>query len=69
MPILLQFKPNLIMISAGYDSCKGDPIGKLFDLTPEVYAWIISVIRKSGFRNIITVLEGGYDYKNLADCV
>ena len=57
------------MISAGYDSCKGDPIGKTFDLTPEVYAWIVSVIRKSGFRNIVAVLEGGYDYKNLADCV
>ena len=69
VPVLFQFKPELVMISAGYDSCKGDPIGQTFHLCPEVYAWIVSVIRRVGFKNIVSVLEGGYDLRNLADCV
>ena len=26
-PVYFQFKPDLLFISAGYDSCAGDPVG------------------------------------------
>ena len=67
-PLYLQFKPDLLFISAGYDSCEGDPVGQTFHLTPEVYAWIVAAIRKAGCKNIVTVLEGGYNFTNLANC-
>ncbi len=28
-PIIKEFDPSLILISSGFDACKGDPIGKV----------------------------------------
>ncbi len=39
-PIIKEFKPDLIYVSAGFDSCRGDPLGGL-DLLPEGYAYMI----------------------------
>lgn len=33
-----------------------------------MYAWIIAALRKAGCKNIIAVLEGGYNFENLANC-
>lgn len=38
-PIIEEFEPDLILISAGFDSAQGDPIGG-FKLTPEGYAYM-----------------------------
>jgi len=38
-PIIEEFKPDLIIISAGFDSAHGDPLGG-FKLTPEGYAYM-----------------------------
>lgn len=35
-PIITEFNPQLILISAGYDSAMGDPLGKINN-TPEGY--------------------------------
>jgi len=38
-PIIRKFEPELIVVSAGFDSAHGDVLGK-FDVTPLGYAWI-----------------------------
>jgi len=38
-PIIREFKPDLIIISAGFDSAKGDPLGGI-SVTPVGYAWM-----------------------------
>ena len=49
----------MIIISAGFDSAKGDPLGGIA-VSPVGYAWITQ-----GLRNIqpciSVILEGGYD--------
>jgi histone deacetylase 6 len=38
-PIIREFAPDLIIISAGFDSAKGDPLGEV-SVTPVGYAWM-----------------------------
>jgi acetoin utilization deacetylase AcuC-like enzyme len=65
------FKPELVMISAGFDAADGDPMGGLC-LTPETYAeltrLVVAYSRKSGQGRIVSVLEGGYEIESLAAC-
>jgi histone deacetylase 6 len=36
IPITKEFKPDLIIVSAGFDCAKGDPLGQM-NLSPEGY--------------------------------
>jgi acetoin utilization deacetylase AcuC-like enzyme len=63
------FKPDLVLISAGFDSRKGDPLGQ-FTLGDEDFAELTSLLlevadKHAGGR-LISVLEGGYNLKGLA---
>ena len=62
-PIIKKFDPDMIIISAGFDSAKGDPLGGI-SISPIGYAWITQ-----GLRNIqsclAVVLEGGYSLEAL----
>jgi acetoin utilization deacetylase AcuC-like enzyme len=66
---LQDFKPQLTIISAGFDAHKADPMAKL-EWQDEDYAWLgrfISAINKEGVNNkILAVLEGGYNLDALA---
>ena len=61
--------PDLILISAGYDAMRGDPLGG-FTLEPDDYATWITRLRER-FRDapIIALMEGGYVPARLADGV
>ncbi len=68
-PELEKFKPELILISAGFDGHREDPLGRLlftedgFEfMTKEILQWS----KKFGC-GIVSVLEGGYGLKSLAD--
>jgi len=67
-----KFKPQLIFISAGFDSHKDDPIGSL-GLETEDFATmsriVVDLASKYSDSKIISVLEGGYNPEALADCV
>ena len=67
---LAEFKPNLILISAGFDGHRDDPLSQLGLLTAD-YAWLTNEIVKiaddSAAGRIISSLEGGYNLKALAD--
>ena len=64
------FKPNLILISAGFDGHRDDPLSQLELLTAD-YAWLTNEIVKisnlTAAGRIISSLEGGYNLVALAD--
>lgn len=64
-----KFKPELVMISAGFDSRLGDPLGK-FRLLDEDYQtltrWLRKIAEEFADGRLISVLEGGYSLEGLA---
>jgi acetoin utilization deacetylase AcuC-like enzyme len=58
--------PDLIVVSAGYDSMRGDPLGG-FTLEPPHYAELVGALRTAApFAPIAALLEGGYAPERVA---
>jgi acetoin utilization deacetylase AcuC-like enzyme len=71
MPVGRQYRPDLILISAGYDAHRHDPLGGLA-LDTQSFAGMASRMRGLGEElgaPVGAVLEGGYDLAALADSV
>jgi acetoin utilization deacetylase AcuC-like enzyme len=72
MPRLLDFKPEMIFISAGFDAHREDDMGQL-GLVEQDYAWITSrikdVARIHSAGRIVSCLEGGYNLSALGRSV
>lgn len=69
LPTLNNFSPDLLLISAGFDAHRLDPLAQL-DWEDEDFAWVTGKLmdvaeRRCGNR-IVSLLEGGYDLKGLA---
>ena len=66
------FKPELIIISAGFDSRKGDPLGQ-FNLTDEDFfdltKLVMGLAQEHCQSRIVSILEGGYDLTGLSKAV
>lgn len=61
------FDPELVVISAGFDAWKNDPVGGL-NLEVEDFAELTRIVL--GLRRpVVSVLEGGYDVEALPLCV
>lgn len=65
MPIACQFDPQLVLVSAGYDASKGDPLGEM-ELTAGCYAYMTSQLQKLAGGRVVCALEGGYRNKPTA---
>ncbi|MDA7964434.1 histone deacetylase family protein [Ruegeria sp.] len=69
-PRLRAFKPELIIISAGFDAHQDDPLANLNWSTGD-FAWITAELCKIADEvcdgRIVSTLEGGYDLNALAD--
>jgi acetoin utilization deacetylase AcuC-like enzyme len=67
-PALDRFAPDLVMISAGFDAHRLDPLGNL-NLETEDFGWVTEELIKIADRHsggkIVSVLEGGYDLEAL----
>jgi acetoin utilization deacetylase AcuC-like enzyme len=65
-------RPEIVLISAGFDAHRLDPVGSL-GLETEDYAeltrLVIDVARTHAGGRIVSVLEGGYNVEVLGDCV
>ncbi len=70
LPAIQQFKPDLIIISAGFDAHYRDPLGQI-NLVEEDYDWATGRLMDLASRHcdnrLVSLLEGGYDLKGLAD--
>jgi acetoin utilization deacetylase AcuC-like enzyme len=67
LPIANQFKPDLILISAGFDSHHADPLGGL-ELTADFFGEIVEKFQKVQSK-IICTLEGGYNLQWIGKCI
>lgn len=69
LPRLETFRPELLLISAGFDAHKNDPLASL-RLVDTDFAWVtkrlMEVADKSCDGRVVSVLEGGYDLEGLA---
>jgi acetoin utilization deacetylase AcuC-like enzyme len=71
VPVARQYRPDLILISAGYDAHRDDPLGGL-TLDTSSYGGLSSRVRALGEElgaPVGAVLEGGYDLRALASSV
>ena len=72
LPQLQKFSPELIIISAGFDAHKRDPLASL-NLDAEDFGWVtrqlMDVADRSAGGRIVSVLEGGYDLLGLKESV
>ncbi len=63
------FKPYLVLISAGFDSRLGDPLGD-FKLSDDDFAsltaWMLEIAGVHANGRLVSVLEGGYNLSGLA---
>ena len=69
LPALDRFQPDLVVISAGFDAHRDDPLAML-NLVESDYEWVtqrlMEIARRHGGGRIVSVLEGGYDLRALA---
>jgi acetoin utilization deacetylase AcuC-like enzyme len=67
LPALADFGADLLIVSAGFDAHKADPLANL-RLETEDFAWITDRLLEAADGKLVSVLEGGYDLQALAAC-
>ena len=69
LPALDRFEPQLLIVSAGFDAHRRDPLAQL-NLEVEDYAWLtrelVAMSDKHCKGRLVSALEGGYDLQALA---
>ncbi|UVC10069.1 histone deacetylase family protein [Rhizobium sp. TH2] len=70
LPALHNFRPDLVIISAGFDAHYRDPLAQI-NLVGEDFDWItgqlMDIAGKYAGNRVVSVLEGGYDLEGLAE--
>jgi acetoin utilization deacetylase AcuC-like enzyme len=69
VPAADAFRPDLVLVSAGFDSRVGDPLGG-FRLTDDDFAELTGIVKEIAARHcggrLVSTLEGGYALDGLA---
>ncbi|ORX73657.1 Arginase/deacetylase, partial [Linderina pennispora] len=60
IPVVREFGPDMVIVSAGFDAAVCDPIG-LCKVTPQCYAVMTSMLRLASKDKLVLALEGGYN--------
>ncbi|RUM06662.1 histone deacetylase family protein [Rhizobium chutanense] len=70
LPALADFRPDLIIISAGFDAHHRDPLAQI-NLTGEDFDWatgrVLELADRHAKNRVVSLLEGGYDLEGLAE--
>jgi acetoin utilization deacetylase AcuC-like enzyme len=69
LPVLAQFKPDLVIVSAGFDAHERDPLAGMrlsTDAFAAMTAELRAVAERHGQGGLALVTEGGYDLQALA---
>jgi acetoin utilization deacetylase AcuC-like enzyme len=71
-PIALEFKPELVLVSAGFDTHHEDPLGGM-EVTPEGYSRLTQILMEiantTAEGKLVLTLEGGYSISGQRDSV
>ncbi len=69
LPALDAFRPELVIVSAGFDAHRSDPLAQLL-LDEADYVWVTEQLLEIAYRHasgrLVATLEGGYDLSALA---
>jgi acetoin utilization deacetylase AcuC-like enzyme len=69
LPALTNFRPDFLLISAGFDADYRDPLAQL-NWRPDDFSWLSLKLREVASQccggRIVSMLEGGYDRQGLA---
>jgi acetoin utilization deacetylase AcuC-like enzyme len=69
-PAIDAFAPQLIMISAGFDAHRADPLAML-ELADDDYRWVtaglVELAQAHAQGRVVSMLEGGYDLTALSN--
>jgi acetoin utilization deacetylase AcuC-like enzyme len=69
LPALDAFQPELVIVSAGFDAHRSDPLAQLM-LEEADYTWVTEKLLEIAYRHgagrLVATLEGGYDLSALA---
>lgn len=69
LPALEAFRPEMLLISAGFDAHRDDPLAQL-QLDESDYTWVteqlLDLARRHAGGRVVSTLEGGYDLAALA---
>lgn len=69
LPALQTFRPDILLISAGFDAVRGDALAGM-DILPPAFGFMARrLVETLKGIPIVAVLEGGYDTFLLAECV
>jgi acetoin utilization deacetylase AcuC-like enzyme len=72
LPIIREFQPDLLLVSAGFDAHERDPLGGM-RVTTAGYRAMTSELRalaeESCAGRIALITEGGYDLQALGECI
>ncbi len=64
------FSPDLVMISAGFDAHRADPLASM-ELVEDDFAWVteelVALAKRHAEGRVVSVLEGGYDLAALTN--
>ncbi len=65
LPALEAFAPDLVLISAGFDAHRDDPLASL-NFVEDDYVWVttalVALARRHAAGRVVSMLEGGYDF-------
>lgn len=69
MPIIEEFKPEMILVSCGFDGAEGHPLQLGgYNLSPAMFGWMVNELTKiDNGRKIVLALEGGYHIPSVCD--
>ncbi|MFD0739955.1 histone deacetylase family protein [Lysobacter koreensis] len=71
LPALDGFRPQLLLVSAGFDAHRLDPLAQL-ELEADDYRWLtvelLAIAHRHAQGRIVSMLEGGYDLDALREC-
>ncbi|XP_076448227.1 polyamine deacetylase HDAC10-like [Babylonia areolata] len=59
LPVAYEFEPELVLVSAGYDSAIGCPEGQM-SVTPACFAHFVKLLKPLAAGKLVLLLEGGF---------
>ncbi|KAG6845885.1 hypothetical protein H0H87_000691 [Tephrocybe sp. NHM501043] len=65
MPIAMEFAPELVIISAGFDAAQGDDLGECL-VSPGGYAHMTHMLSGLAGGRLVVALEGGYNLESIS---
>ena len=65
LPIARSFRPEIVLVSAGFDAAEGDLLGQM-RVTPDGFAAMTARLRTLSGGRLLLALEGGYNLEAIA---